>query len=93
MTKAKRPDDKFIGELCSGCDKPIGHEFGGEVVGLASKEWLHLDCVGVRFFCPATGKNCFHKPDAKTACSKCLSSVPTTESDIQAVIESAAQSD
>lgn len=89
----QRPDGEFVGELCSVCHKPIGREFGGEVTGLATQEFLHVDCLQARIACPVTGKNCFDKPDAHTACSRCFDSTPTEDADIQELVWRAAQDD
>lgn len=95
MSAVQRPDDEFIGELCSGCHKPIGREFGGKMsmVGLANGEWLHLRCVADRFACPVTGKPCYHKPNKHTECSKCFSHDPKSGAEVFSMIERAAEDD
>lgn len=90
---SERPDGEFIGELCGHCGRPIGREWGGPVVGLANKEWLHLDCMEERWKCPHTGKNCFNKPNGMTACATCMVSMPSEENDIGEFIWKAAQED
>lgn len=87
----ERPDGKFIGELCSVCNKPIGRDFGGEVLGLASSEWVHVDCLAARFACPASSKNCFDKPDANTPCAHCINVTPEGDEDIQSLVWETAQ--
>lgn len=75
----KRPDGEFIGELCSVCGELIGKGFGAEVTSTGTPsygEWIHLDCVPKRFKCPATGLNCFDKPEPEKCCRKCPSATP-----------------
>lgn len=72
----ERPDGEFIGHLCSHCYKPIGKGFGGKISEVA--EWLHLDCVPLRFHCEAKDKLCFDKPASDQPCRRCFDE-PTIE--------------